>query len=265
MPKKSASEEQTGSENFYQTNVLVKALKDIIKRRKLRYEDIAKGIGLSVPTIKRSMASGNMSIDRFMRVCLFAGLSFKDIALVLESEAGKLFQLNEEQEIFFAKHPCFLAYFFELKKAGKTPLQIEKEHKISRNSTERYLLKLEQLNLIKRRENLEASINVTEKGFSWDDKGAFGKFYSKHFVTELSKRVSKQGEFSKDLFLQTGGLYLSDDQYENFKLEFRKLVEQNAVYSGVNQACGIKEARKISFALVADDWVDPLLRTVCDL
>lgn len=125
-------------------------LKEQLKKRKLTYEDLAKDLDVSVPTIKRWMGDHDLGLQDLFRICDILDLNLSDLhALTSNVKNSKTpNRLTEEQQKFFAKNMNYLAFFLQIHD-GSTPQEIAERYKLTKLSVDKYLVKLENLGVIK--------------------------------------------------------------------------------------------------------------------
>lgn len=128
---------------------ILTTLRGIMKAKKVRYEDLAQSLGVSLPTIKRLFAGHEPSIGRLIEICNVLAVSFFDVADLSRQHAAPRFVLSEEQEVVLAASPDLYAYFRFLTK-GETPASIAEKASLSVVEQRRYLRALEDLALIER-------------------------------------------------------------------------------------------------------------------
>jgi DNA-binding MarR family transcriptional regulator len=245
---------------------IVTVIRTLMKRRGLLYKDLAEVLDVSLPTVKRLMTDCDMSLDRLLRVCDWLELTVHQLFAMVSETAGTTGRFTEEQEKFFAENPEFLAYFWVLHAGRKKPGEIEKTFSLTKYSTHRYLQALEEIGLIERMSEERIKIKLTASAIVWDDRGTLGRMYTRHFLNEMTKRAIKQLDEPADLFLDTGGRWLTDKNITELKVDFADFVKKYRVFSDLNKASGDKETHHyVSYLFIADKWVDPLFSTVTEV
>jgi DNA-binding Xre family transcriptional regulator len=183
------------------TNEIKAAIKLLMKRKRVNYHDLAKHLQVSHATVKRFLTSEELSLSRLLVICDWLGLSLSD----LETLASTSFPKKDEtytpaQEEFLSSDPKYLVYLNCLY-AGMNPSEIEKSFNLNKRSTDKYLLRLEQHELIK----------VTEKGLvkpasktqpSWRTGGLLAKTHYKCVISTFAQFFidSTEEKFSKETF-----------------------------------------------------------------
>lgn len=131
-----------------QSQLLKNALKQEIRRRGFRYQDIAEHLGISVMTVKRHLNSDRVSIEAIEDICACLGLTFIELAeLAKNHEVAENRDLELEQECALATdHALGLVRF--LLYSGWTVEEIMEEYAIDATSLVGFLARLDRLKLI---------------------------------------------------------------------------------------------------------------------
>jgi len=81
-----------------QTDLLVDVLKKALRERGLTYAHVAKGLGLSESSVKRTFSKGTMSLERLEQVCAQMGLEIADLLELTRAAEGRTAELTEQVE-----------------------------------------------------------------------------------------------------------------------------------------------------------------------
>ncbi len=122
-------------------------VKNKAKSLGLTQNELARKLGVSLPTIKRWYGGGTITLESLKKLVNEVGLSLTEVFSSLEESASETFRYTEEQEHFFSDHPDYLAYFDNILR-GFTALQIQKKFHLSERKSVQYLGKLDKLKLI---------------------------------------------------------------------------------------------------------------------
>jgi transcriptional regulator with XRE-family HTH domain len=90
---------------------LLKALRQILKTRKLTYARLAKMLKVSEVTVKRWLLGQACSLDKIFQICQVLNISFFDLASLAGKAEEEDYFLTESQEHFFAKKPALFGIF----------------------------------------------------------------------------------------------------------------------------------------------------------
>lgn len=124
------------------------AVRSVMKKNKVRHADLALALKVSVPTMKRILSRGPLSIDRLMEICDALEISFYELVdLAKENSADALEWMTEAQEKFLLERPDATEYLIHLMN-GATPEKIQYEKNLSPTQTRMYLVQLEGQGLV---------------------------------------------------------------------------------------------------------------------
>lgn len=97
---------------------LLDALKQVLRMRGLTYTDIARELGVSLPTVKRQLSRGDLSLDRLLAICALAEVDLHELARASRHGADRSPYLDMAQEqALAASEPMMLV--FHLLLAGR--------------------------------------------------------------------------------------------------------------------------------------------------
>ncbi|WP_413580899.1 helix-turn-helix domain-containing protein [Bdellovibrio sp. HCB288] len=156
-------------------------LKEQLKKRKMTYENLAQEMDVSVPTIKRWMGDHDLGLNDLFRICEILDLNLSDLhALSANTKvAHGPARLSDEQQKFLVKNMNYLAFFLQIHD-GKTPKEIAEKYKLNKLSVDKYLVKLENLGLIKVTGKLR--VKSTFDGSVNFGNGILSKTYYKRWI-----------------------------------------------------------------------------------
>lgn len=172
------------------------ALKDLLKQKKMTYENVAEELECSVPTVKRILGDEELTLSRLLQFCEILDVNLTDLETMTKMTTEKTEKFTEAQEQFLAKNKGFLSYFIKLYES--TPEQIAEKYKLNQRSTDKYLMGLEKHGLIK--VNAKQKVKPAFKSIPPMGAGVLAKSYYENFI--------KSGA---DFFMQniSEGLYSS--------------------------------------------------------
>jgi len=217
-------------------------IQELLKVKGVTYLVLSKHLGLSHPALKRIFSKKQITFENLIKICEFLDISLSDLFYEVEQENLKAFRFTDDQEAFFAQNPNYLSYFYQIR-AKKTTSQIQNQYSLSDRSNARYLKKLKSFNLIKF-DGGDYVSNVNLPIF-WEDDGPLGRVFSLRMIDELVKRATVQGVVPKKPFLDLKNFVFSKNQYEDYLLDIKTLVEKYQSISTQNS----KLKRKTNIAL----------------
>ena len=134
--------------NDFKSQKIKNALKKLLKIKKITYEDLADQIECSVPTVKRFLGPEELTLSRLLQLCEIVEVDLAELE-ALTNEAGiKHEQFTKEQEVFLAKNKAHFAYLLKIY-SGDSPKQIAEQYGLTPRSTDKYLIPLEKIGLIR--------------------------------------------------------------------------------------------------------------------
>jgi len=81
-----------------QAALLIDVLKKALRERGLTYGHLAKGLGLSESSVKRTFSQGTMSLERLEQVCAQMDLEIADLLELTRAAEGRTAELTEQVE-----------------------------------------------------------------------------------------------------------------------------------------------------------------------
>src|SRR4051794_10582043 len=94
----------------WEQQAITKALKQVLKARKLSYRQLAASISVSEATIKRLFTGSECNVGRLVEICDALNVSFFDLMSLANSDDFTAHHLSAEQDKFFSRNPKY--YFF---------------------------------------------------------------------------------------------------------------------------------------------------------
>lgn len=246
-----------------ESQLVLEALKVLLKQQKRNYRELARHLGLSVPSVKRAMNSPDTPLSRVEEIASFLGLTLFEALTLGKKESVEEFHFTPEQEEFLATHPHYYAYFDYVVKIS--PAEIEKQFGISRRSTHLYLKKLEQMGLLELHPGDVVKTRVRGP-IMWDDHGPLGRVFSKAMVLNMAARAAEKIGAPGGMLLELTGWKLTPAEYEDFKRNYQDLLKRFQSTSAFNKRAKNQNASlSISTAMIADEWKDPFQLKVIEI
>lgn len=246
------------------------ALKERLKKKGLKYEDLAEHLEVSVPTVKRYLGPEELTVSRLLQICDFVDLELEELAKVIEVGGLEEERFTEEQDKFLAKNPKFFSYFMKLCE-GLTPAQIAEKYGLNQRSTDKYLIGLEKAELI--RVTGRMRVKPAFKRTPSLGKGALAKVYFENFINSASrlfielihqsflKKESDKSERSIRYAVQ--GTKMSKGSYLKWQQELEKTMRAIQETSSIEEKTMPEADLETAVFVVAHAFVDnanPLLK-----
>lgn len=140
--------EKSGSRGHRQSKLFKEILKQQIRIRGLRYQDIADQMGVSVVTIKRNLNSDRLPLEVLEEIGACLGLSLIEISEIAKAGSGlNSVNLEQRQESALASDSA-LALMRLMIYSGMTVQEIMSEYAIDETTVISLLTRLDRLKLI---------------------------------------------------------------------------------------------------------------------
>lgn len=198
------------------------AIKNLLKRNKATYADLAKALKVSVPTIKQMMSKGQFTLDRLEAIANWFSLSlneFFEIALKSESVSHTFTAFQEE---ILAQNPLAMLVLFQIS-AGFQFEDIKKTLDLNQKDWQLTLFALDRAELIELQTSGQIRIKVRGPYF-WNPNGKLEKAIYVDYLKMLISQISSQP--SAETLQTTFELYLTKKLYRQLKNEMSQLVHR---------------------------------------
>lgn len=194
-------------------------LKSLLKKKDITYEDLADQMECSVPTIKRILGQEELTLNRLLQLCEIVEIDLADLETLIHEEKRSDEKFTDDQEKFLAKNTNFFAYLMTLFE-GKTPKQIAEENNLTQKSTDKYLIGLEKLDLIK--VTGKQKVKPAFKSLPTLGNGPLGRIYAEAFVQSGAKFFSNTIHESQNK--------LTSEEKVNAKFSLQGMKVEKATY-----------------------------------
>jgi transcriptional regulator with XRE-family HTH domain len=233
-----------------ETNRIIMALKRGLRARGITYAMLAKRIGLSEPSVKRILSRGSLSLPRLERICEAAGLSMEELVRpVAASPAESSSTLSAAQESALAADPQLLACFYLLTN-GHSPRDVASELHADEKLLRRWLVKLDNLNLVELRARLGARLRV-HVPISWREDGPIRRTYEQQVRDEFMR----SSFLAADETLQFRSAELSDASRILLQRKLGRLSADFNELAELDRHLPRREKRSVALMLACRPWV----------
>lgn len=203
-----------------QTEIILQAIKGLLKQHKINYSQVATHLGLSESSIKRSFSQGQISLTRLIKICEMMDLELVDLLQVIKSESSNLVQLTVKQEKMMVTDIKYLLVTVCVCNHW-TYEQIHQTYEIEQAELVKILLQLEQTDLIELRPNNQIKLKISPN-FHWIENGPIQSFFEKHIQQDFwQSQFTGPGEIR----LLANGM-LSKESNELMQQHINKLKQQ---------------------------------------
>lgn len=238
---------------FTETRQIQSNLKALLKKRGYSYDFLARELGVSLPTVKRTLSAPDITLNRLSKICNSLGVQLHEFLEISRTADGDLYCFTAEQELFFAKNPGYLYYLLALYGSRKTPADLEKICGLNKRSTYKYLAKLSEMKLIRMLPQNRVRVMITGL-IGWSEDGLLGKSISNKRIQSMADGAMARN--APSLYTELSGRRLTEKQYEEMKEELRALTAKYRRISKVNMISrGSSELNGYRVLIVADQKI----------
>lgn len=232
---------------------LLRALKQVLKLRGMRYADLAAGLGVSEPTVKRLLSTGRIDLARLDRICELLEIDIFELARLARGARGHRARLEPAQEAALAADPRLLLVFHLLCNDWKVPA-IRREFELDAPAMTLLLARLDRLRLIELLPRDRIRLRVAHD-FEWRDDGPVRRRYAQVAT----------GEFLRDAFSGRDALLvmevreLADSSIAVLQRKLEHLAAEFREMAGVDATLPPARRRSAGMLLALRPWVFSLL------
>ena len=224
---------------------ILKTLKAQLKKSKISYKDLAKELKISEAGVKKMFTREDLSISRAIEICSALNLPFSEIISQSEDDKNSELQFTDRQVDFLKKHPAYFHFYMKLAYEQKSPVEIQTEYRLSLRSLNTYLKKLEELGLIKRHPKDRTQI-VGGTPLAVSTTGTALEKLKFDLIQQLLTHTQK----TQEGFLGGAGLFLTEDESEDFKSKYFDILKTFSILSNRNRKNQNSRAEALSFMFV---------------
>lgn len=211
-------------------------IKKLMKKKGLDQKALAQRLHVSLPTVRRVLTKERLTIDRLAAICRILEIGLNELMAIAITHDKQPTFIDQKQEEFFAKNPHYYLYLRYLAR-GMTPQEVQQEFKLSKDSTRKYVTKLETLGLIKMKDN--KAILLIQWPHSFRFPGPMQKLFlqpaGRAMVDHLAEQsVNNQPGWSSEFFYFVNSLRLSPQNYKKCVSEYAELVKKYNHISSVD-------------------------------
>lgn len=200
---------------------IVDALKDVLREQGMTYAVLARRIGVSEATVKRTFSQRSFTLDRLQRICDAVGISMFDLGRRARAEAeSELYRLTLSQERRLVAD-VGLFYFFWMLVNRHAVASIRRRYRVPERKLHRWLVELDRMGIIELRDGLRYTLRVPSN-IVWNEDGPIERLMvSRSVPLFLRGRFSRDDEYFRFIVGK-----LSTDSIAIFRTQLQRLAEQ---------------------------------------
>lgn len=201
--------------------LILRNLKDQLKRKKIKYNELAKGIGLSESGLKKILSGGDVSVRRLSQLCQYAGVSLTEI---VDDRQNSTVDFTEAQQAEFLKNLNLFNVYWLFVYERLSIEQVQEHLKISKIEVFKLTRKLDDLRLIKLLPNDRVRV-PSIRAVDWTGKGKFVSKLYQEWSNQLLQDITRFHDNSDQIFL-IRYLPMTEKTYHEFKLALQTLEKE---------------------------------------
>jgi len=163
--------------------LIVAGLKRALRERGLNYAAVARALDVSLATVKRLFARGELSLQRVEVICELVGLSLREILERAQEHSAPTNQLTLTQEREIVADPrLFLITWLVL---NRVPFEeIVRSYRLTEREALRYLIRLDRLKVLELQPQNRVRLLVSRR-FSWRVGGPVQRYIHEKLLREF--------------------------------------------------------------------------------
>jgi len=167
------------SHSHPQVEALLRALKQLLRAKGLRYRDIAERLGITERTVKRWLADRGLTMNVVEDLCGVLGMSFIELCEFAKEDLDiRPQQMSREQErLLFSD--LQLGLVFQLLLRGWTAQDIRFECGLPEATMVAHLVRLERIKLVQLLPGNKVRL-LFGRHIKWHDSGEAGRAFARH-------------------------------------------------------------------------------------
>lgn len=195
-------------------------IKTLLKRHGSSYRELALALDLSESSIKQLMTKGNFTTDRLEKIAEYFGLYMSEFFEMAFQEDQTSYMLTSKQEEMLAANPTAMHVLFLL--SGFPAQEAKKRADIDEKSWKKALFALAKENFIELGEGDTVRLKIRGP-YMWNLGGILANAVVPDYLNFLKENLMLPSLLPGAL-QSTFELYMTEELFEQFKADLRKLV-----------------------------------------
>lgn len=201
--------------------IVIQNLKELLKRQKRTYRELAEGVGLSESGMKKIFAARDGSFERLTQICRFVGVSLTEL---LENQQSLPVEFTPRQQAAFLKEPLLFQVFWMLVYERQSIEVVKAELRLSHGEAFKVVRRLDVLGMLKLLPGEKIRV-PTVKAIHWVGDGEFQQKMYRDWSLALVRDVAGASP-APDQFFILRYLQMTPKTYQEFKQAHRHLEEE---------------------------------------
>ncbi len=203
-----------------QSDLLVQALKQLLKSQNLTYREVAKHLHLSEASIKRMFANSQLTLERIDAICEFLGIEISDLLQKMQQMSKRITQLTLEQEkiIVSNRRLCLVTICVVNRWSVKDILNY---YNLTEHECIQYLAELDKIKIIELLPKNKIKLLISSN-FVWIPNGPIQKFFQQYILNDFIESDFRHE--NEEMICQFG--MLTSESNALFRKKLRQLAEE---------------------------------------
>ncbi len=162
---------------------IIAEIKRNLKERDITYAQVARHMKLSLPSVKRLLSTGDLSLDRLDQICELLGMEVSELIEQMRQREVTVTRLTNAQEREIIADPRL--FFITWLVLNRWRIEdIVEAYKFTQAEVERYLIKLDRLKIIELQPGNRARLRVNSN-LSWQPGGPMWRYVHQNLLKEF--------------------------------------------------------------------------------
>jgi transcriptional regulator with XRE-family HTH domain len=162
---------------------IIAEIKRTLKERDITYAEVARHMKLSLPSVKRLLSTGDLSLDRLDKICELLGMEPAELIEQMRQRAAPVTQLTDAQEREIIADPRLFLMAWLIINRWRIE-EIVEAFRFTEREAERYLIKLDRLKIIELQPGNRTRLRVNSN-LSWRPGGPMWRYVHQHLLKEF--------------------------------------------------------------------------------
>ena len=212
---------------------LIDTLKQELRKQRINYRQVAKGLGISETSVKRLFSKRTFSLDRVEKICDMLNIGFFELATRMEQNVELTTELTlaQEKELVSDEKLLLLAFFLVNKHDFDNVIE---HYDISEHEGIRLLARLDRMKILELQPGNRVKLLISPN-FRWIPKGPIERYFEERVQTEFfESSFDRQGEirlFSSGMLTRDASLE-AIRKIKHLTREFNELIRESETSNG---------------------------------
>jgi transcriptional regulator with XRE-family HTH domain len=162
---------------------IIAEIKRTLKERDITYAEVARHMKLSLPSVKRLLSSGDLSLDRLDKICELLGMEATELMEQMRQREAPVTRLTNAQEREIISDPRLFLMAWLIINRWRIE-EIVAAFRFTEREAQRYLIKLDRLKIIELQPGNRARLKVNSN-LSWQTGGPMWRYVHQHLLKEF--------------------------------------------------------------------------------